>query len=326
MPKRILGTAPVNDDGSVAFRAPAGQPLLFQLLDHNGMALMTMRALVYLQPGETIGCVGCHESRHTSPDRPALTNGIQVHDLQPPAGPRYEGGLSFARTVQPVLDRYCIGCHGLDKRDGNLDLLGTLDHVTFPRKQWPGPNKMLVSRAYHSLLTRDGLVNVAYADMETDYSAPKDYFAHAGRLAKLLLDGHPDQTGKSRVTLDRESFARIIDWLDANAICYGDYSWNKREWREPSVEGERALREQIRLRFGPELARQPFGALVNVAVPEESRILMAPLAANAGGWGLLQSHGWRDRSDPGLSAHAATRRSLDHRATAPGHCRNLWPR
>ena len=69
MPKRIVGTAPVADDGSVAFRAPAGQPLFFQLLDENGMAVMTMRALAYLQPGEQSGCIGCHESRHSAPDR-----------------------------------------------------------------------------------------------------------------------------------------------------------------------------------------------------------------------------------------------------------------
>ena len=76
----------------------------------NGMAVMTMRSLVYLQPGETAGCVGCHESRHARartvpPCRPAW----QVHDLRPPAGPRYEGGLSFARTrparAGPLLHR-----------------------------------------------------------------------------------------------------------------------------------------------------------------------------------------------------------------------------
>jgi len=257
-----------------------------------------MRSLVYLQPGERVSCVGCHEPRNMAPERPALAAAVQIHDLEPPAGPSYEGGLSFARTVQPVLDRYCIGCHGLDRREGDLDLLGTMEQVTFPRKQWPGPNKMLVSRAYHSLLTRDGLVSVAQADQETDYSAPKDYYAHAGRLAKLLLSGHPGRDGKAQAVLDRESFARIVDWLDANAVCYGDYSWNKREWRAPAPEGERALREQIRRRFGPALAQQPFEALVNVALPEESRILMAPLALGAGGWGLLREKGWRDTADP----------------------------
>jgi hypothetical protein len=298
MPKQIVGTAPVGEDGSTAFRAPAGQPLLFQLLDSNGMAVMTMRALVYLQTGETVGCVGCHEPRHVAPERPALPAGTAIHELQPPAGPRYEGGLSFARTVQPVLDRYCIACHGLEKTEGQVDLLGTLEQVTFPRQQWPGPNKMIVSRAYRSLVTREGLVKVAHADMETDYSTPKDYFAHAGRLATMLLSGHRDDQGKPRVTLDRESFARIVDWLDANAVYYGDYSWNKPEWREPLPAGEKSLREHVRSRFGPALAQEPFAALVNVAWCEESRILKAPLSAKASGWGLFPDKGWRDAEDP----------------------------
>jgi hypothetical protein len=323
MPKQIVGTAPVGEDGSVAFRAPAGQPLFFQLLDENGMAVMTMRALVYLQPGETLSCVGCHEPRNVAPvevargrirENSAVLREIPrppqpphshefgystvVHDLQPPTGPRGEGGLSFARTVQPVLDRYCIECHGLNRKEGEIDLVGTLEPVIFDRQQWPGPNKMTVSRAYRSLVSREGLVKVAHADMETDYSTPKDYFAHAGRLAKLLLAGHPDQDGTPRVQFDRASFQRIIAWLDLNAVCYGDYSWNKLEWREPSPEGERALREEIRRRFGPQLAEQPFAALVNVALPEESRILQAPLAAEAGGWGLWREGTWPSVTEP----------------------------
>ncbi len=218
--------------------------------------------------------------------------------MQPPAGPRYDGGLSFARTVQPVLDRYCIGCHGLDRTDGGIDLLGTIEPVTFPRKQWPGPNKMLASRAYAVAGVPRGLVSVAQGDMESDFSTPKDYFAHAGRLAKMLLAGHPDKDGKPLVQLDRESFQRIVDWLDVNAVCYGDFSWNKPEWRKPSPDGERALREHIRRSFGPQLAEQPFAALVNVALPEESRILQAPLAADAGGWGLLPETGLSNTADP----------------------------
>jgi hypothetical protein len=308
MPKRILGIAPVDANGSVAFRAPAGQPLFFQLVDKDGMAVMTMRALAYLQPGEEAGCIGCHESRHGAPDRASRQARARIYDLQPPAGPRYEGGLSFAKTVQPVLDRYCINCHGLERADGGINLLGTLQPVTFPRKQWPGPNKMRVSIAYESLMTRTGLVAVAQGDMESDFSKPKDYFAHAGRLAPMLLAGHPDKTGQPRVRLDRESFARIADWLDMNAVCYGDYSWNKPEWREPSPDGERALRERVRARFGAGFAEAPFAALVNVALPEESRVLKAPLAASAGGWGQFSENGWRDTAD---ASYVATRRLVE---------------
>lgn len=299
MPKRIVGTVPVGEDGSAAFRAPAGRPLLFQLLDENGMAVLSMRTLVYLQPGEIAGCVGCHEPRDRTTRPVALPCEITVHDLKPAAGPRYEGGLSFARTVQPVLDRYCIGCHGLDKTEGDLDLLGTLKDVTFPYPTWPGPNKMVVSHAYESLMNRPDLVAIAQRNFETDFSTPKDYFAHAGALAGMLLAGHPDADGKARVTLDRESFQRIVDWLDTNAMFYGEYSWNKVEWRKPSPEGERALRDHIRQTFGEKLSEQPFAALVNVAQPSESRILKAPLATAACGWGQHQMGGWSDTSEAG---------------------------
>ena len=65
--KQVLGTVPVEADGSAFFRAPAGIPLLFQALDERGMAIQTMRSLTYLQPGEQTSCVGCHEHRTTAP-------------------------------------------------------------------------------------------------------------------------------------------------------------------------------------------------------------------------------------------------------------------
>ena len=65
--KRVLGTVPIEEDGSVAFEAPAGIPLQFQALDERGMAVMTMRTFTHLQPGEQSGCVGCHESRNSGP-------------------------------------------------------------------------------------------------------------------------------------------------------------------------------------------------------------------------------------------------------------------
>ena len=74
----------------------------------------------------------------------------------------------------------CIGCHGLEKTESDVDLLGTLDDVTFPYPTWPGPNKMIVSHAYRSLMNRPGLVKIAQRNFETDFSTPKDYFAHAG--------------------------------------------------------------------------------------------------------------------------------------------------
>ena len=288
--KRVLGTVPVDENGSVAFEAPAGVPLQFQALDGDGMAVMTMRTFTHLQPGEQAGCVGCHEHRTSSPAIRSLTAAQPVLKIEPPVGPRYPGGLSFAKTVQPVLDRYCIECHGLRETAGKIDLLGTIDASDENiATSW---YQLLPSAAYASL-TRDGRwVKIAQYGGETWYSQPKDYFAHGGTLAALLLKGH------QKVTLDAESRQRIIDWLDLNAPFYGTYSWNKDEWRRPDPAGEKALREHVRRRFGDALARQPFAALVNVALPEESRILKAPLAISAGGWGQIEQGGWKSTDDP----------------------------
>jgi len=125
---------------------------------------------LYLQPGESAGCVGCHEPRHLAPERPVMPPGMAIHTLRPAGRAALRRGLELLSHGQPVLDHYCVGCHGLDTGQDEINLLGTLQPVTFPRNQWPGPNKMLVSRAYQALVTRDGLVKVALADMETDYS------------------------------------------------------------------------------------------------------------------------------------------------------------
>ena len=59
--RMLLGTVPVEDDGSAYFRAPARKPLYFQAVDETGRAVQGMRTVVYLQPGERRSCAGCHE-------------------------------------------------------------------------------------------------------------------------------------------------------------------------------------------------------------------------------------------------------------------------
>ncbi len=304
--KRVLGTVPVDESGSVAFEAPAGVPLQFQALDADGLAVMTMRTFTHLQPGEQAGCVGCHEPRTSSPVTPPLPTATQaILPLTPPAGPQYPGGLSFAKTVQPVLDRYCIDCHGLKETAGEIDLLGTLD--ASDENIAAAHHSLLPSTAY-AALTRDGrLVKLAQYGGETWYSQPQDYFAHGGTLAPLLQQGH------AGVQLDADSLRRIIDWLDLNAPLYGTYSWNKDEWQQVDAAGEQALRAHVRQRFGAELADQPLAALVNVAWPDESRILMAPLAQAAGGWGQIEQGGWANADDPDYQ----TLRRLVHAAIQP---------
>ncbi|MGB2823649.1 MAG: hypothetical protein WBF17_21895, partial [Phycisphaerae bacterium] len=62
--KRILGTVPVEADGSAFFRVPANTPISIQPLDENDAALQLMRSWMTAMPGETLACVGCHEPQN----------------------------------------------------------------------------------------------------------------------------------------------------------------------------------------------------------------------------------------------------------------------
>jgi hypothetical protein len=123
--KRILGTAPIHADGSVHFRAPAGQALFFQLLDEHERCLQVMRSFTGVMPGEVRGCMGCHEqtARSVGGDGPApLAMRRPPADLTPPP---WGAGVSigYERFVQPVLDKHCGKCHqGEGKGRQTLDL------------------------------------------------------------------------------------------------------------------------------------------------------------------------------------------------------------
>ncbi len=278
--KKILGTVPVADDGSVVVRAPAGVPIQIQALDENGLAVMTERSFHYLHAGERRGCVGCHAESHASPpDNPSLLM-RKPAELTPPAGPAYEGGFSFVRTVQPVLDRHCLRCHGLGEKElpNSISLIGT--------------QQGSYSQSYMTLLRYTnpiGLKSEAHGE-EKNISRPMDYYAHGSRLGKMLLANH------QKVNLPREDFQRLIDWLDLNSQANGDSSHNRIEHSRIDGAKERELREAVKARFGEALAKQPIYALVNIANPDESRLLMAPLAKEAGGWGQIEK-GWASRED-----------------------------
>ncbi len=125
--KRILGTVPVEADGSAYFALPSDRFVYFQLLDEHGMMVQSMRSGTMVQSGERVSCVGCHDERRAAP--PTMTSAIPLALTRPPS--RLEGWHGQARVfnyrteVQPVFDQYCVRCHDFGQEAGQkLNLAG----------------------------------------------------------------------------------------------------------------------------------------------------------------------------------------------------------
>ena len=215
--RAILGTVPVEPDGSARFLLPAATPVLFQALDEDGFAYQTMRSVTYVQAGERVSCVGCHEHRMTAPVR----KGADVTALRRPPSRIEPGALggrpfSYVEVVQPVLDKHCVECHGEQDPDGGLDLSGR-PHERFTRSYvsllgdvdfWHlGTNPENAARA---LVPRFGGRN------QIQITPPGGaYGALGSRLIQLLRVGHEE------VQLAPDELRRLAAWIDLNATFYG---------------------------------------------------------------------------------------------------------
>ncbi len=203
----VLGTVPVEADGSAHFEMPAGAPVYFQALDGRGMAIQTMRSDTYAQPGETLTCQGCHEPKHEAPpvgQGPPLALRRHASTLQPEVDGAYP--VSYARLVQDVLDRNCVACHAAE---GALDLSGAASESY----GW--------TRSYVSLApfawAKHGGNGSGLRKNGTSYSIAGQVGARASRLLPLLEGEH------CGARLSAEDLHRITLWLDCNSVFYGAY-------------------------------------------------------------------------------------------------------
>jgi len=203
--KQVLGTVPVESDGSAYFRAPAGVPLLFQALDKQGMAVQTMRSLTYLQPGEQASCIGCHQypGRVPSPHLPSMAQMRAPSMIA--AGPDGSKPLSYPLLVQPVLDNHCVKCHSGASAAADIVLTGA------PEGSFTASYNALAPRVSFSQWNSSPSANYE------PQTQPDVFGARASPLMALLLKGHQG------VELSEEDIERLATWMDANALFYGTF-------------------------------------------------------------------------------------------------------
>ncbi len=205
--RMLLGTVPLEEDGSAYFRAPAGKPIYFQAVDERGRAVQSMRSITYLQPGERRGCVGCHEAPGSAAaNRPTLAMRRAASRSQP--GPEGSEPLSFPLLVQPVLNQYCVRCHDGQEGSGKSKLALTGEPVEE------------FSRSYQSLKRYVRWYEWGEASISQIATYPGRIGADESPLTRILDDAnHGDQIG-----LPDAARRKIYLWLDANVPFYGTYT------------------------------------------------------------------------------------------------------
>ena len=255
-----------------------------------------MRTFVQAAPGVTRSCIGCHEQKKSAPPRP---DHLPLAMRQPPARPQPEswgsGYIDYPSMVQPVLDKYCVRCHGGPEGMGKgLDFSGG----------WTWAFNI----SYETLLKHrlTGFLNCNNGSVHTSQILPpRTIGSGAAPLAEILIKKHPE--------VSRAERDLVLAWMDTNSNYYGTWDYTPHATCDAilSVRGPLAA---VMQQAGCTACHAP-GHIgndwVNLQTPEWSRILRAPMAEGAkGGLGLAMCRDRKARA--GLSAgrpkRAAARR------------------
>lgn len=205
-----LGTVPVDPDGSAHFLLPPGKAVYFQALDADGTAVQSMLSSAFAVAGATrLTCQGCHERRYRAlPSRTAMPTafGRAASVLQPEADG--SNPVSFARLIQPILDKNCVSCHGTTKPDlskGSYQSDGDRFYNSYKNLQ--------PYLAYYEMTPANGF-NYEFGPVIT---TPGKFGAKGmSRLYPLLKAGHHG------VTLSDAELRAVALWLDLNSDMYSD--------------------------------------------------------------------------------------------------------
>lgn len=230
--KTVLGTVPIESDGSAAFRVPAGKAVFFSVLDEHYQALHTMRMTVDIKRGERMGCVGCHEPTHTAPPRKTTTLAAlrAPSDIKPP--PWGVQNFGFPKLVQPILDQHCTQCHdGTEAEGKGLNLrTGSEAAEAFVPEVYT-----ITDEGYRACYTYKSYWNlqpyIRAAHIHNYLTPPGTWGSRVSPLMQLLAQGH------QQVKLSQTEWRILCAWIDCN-LPYLD------DWRKYAVDVD--LRRQAK--------------------------------------------------------------------------------
>ncbi|MDO4570493.1 MAG: polysaccharide lyase family protein [Planctomycetia bacterium] len=308
---RFVGIVPVNADGSAFMELPAGRSYFFIARDEKGDAVKRMHSFTTIMPGENAVCIGCHEERTEAPttqDRLQLMRAMSKPPVRPTPVEGIPEVFDYFRDIVPILDKNCVECHCEKRADGGVNLNSDLRPTGFVD-------------SYNVLSYRSGGYLGDNRNRPMSNFEPYTIGTPASKLLHLVQGGHPDAEGNRRVNLTPEEIRMLRYWIDAGAYYCGTYAadacgligWHYSPYGEDRREKGVVIREdenwserhamvevfnrrcaechqESNERAKPlphylSVSSKRYGVnwCFNLSHPEESRLLLSPLSADAGG-------------------------------------------
>ncbi len=218
--RKILGTVPVEPDGSAFFTLPVNIPVYFQALDANGVAVQSMRSATYVHEGEQLMCQGCHENRHSGmSNRPAPSAMRRAPSTITP-DPDGTNPFNYGRLIQPILNERCVSCHSGAETDEN-----TLRRLNLPQDKLQKAKTLDLRRGndpnQHFFTSYENLRRYCFYYDDAAWTEPQTFPGKFGSnrspLFTVLKSNHYG------VTLTPSELYRFTTWMDNNCDFYGTY-------------------------------------------------------------------------------------------------------
>lgn len=299
--EKVLGTVPVYPDGSAFFEVPASKALAFVALDENGNAVKRMQSFTGFAPGTSTSCIGCHERRTEAPIRKQANpmaygklSKIEKIDGVPQM-------IDYMRHIQPLFDKYCVKCH--NPRNANAGVIMTGD------------------LSPHYIQSR--FVLAVYGQLNTGFNkwgnqSPYTFGSGGSKLMRKAEGGHHNEKFEQkdlnllRAWLDTGSFQVGTYAMAGTGFLHNDYEGGSWVVEADIPDSVRKINDVVYAICGKchkepnskpaafwwnpyQKLRKPDGkggftdskyirdVLYNLTTPEESVVLLVPLAKEHGG-------------------------------------------
>lgn len=274
-PARVIGTVPVEEDGSAYFKVPANVPVYFQALDENMLEVRRMRSFITFGKGETRGCTGCHESRDEAPEGLTYIPKALKRSASQPKPPSWGDTTlpDYEAHIHHIFENNCADCHGAEnpaaglefssrRIDGYYQAYRTLFGLSADEptpvqelKAW----ELTFGDHHNVVVDKEALVKMERNEYPGQLITISNKFSDAsvtkvrefGSGNSKLIDVLMSEKHKKHVQLNEKDWQDLVTWIDVNAPYWGSFMD-----KEPVRNGGKPQRVKIKI-------GEPFANVVN---------------------------------------------------------------